>query len=62
MFFSFGFEGWISVLIASVSDLCILFTFTQCKMSTVTVSFKIFWYKCMTLRTEGNVQKVKIRD
>ena len=26
-FFRFGFEGWIWVLIASVPDLCILFTF-----------------------------------
>ena len=27
----FGFEGWIAVLIASVHDLCILFTFTWSK-------------------------------
>ena len=29
-YFRLGFEGWIWVLIASVSDLCILFTFNTC--------------------------------
>ena len=28
----FGFDGWIRVLIASVPDLCILFTFNTCTM------------------------------
>ena len=35
----FGFEGWIWVLIASVPDLCILFTFFEKKKSLILFGF-----------------------
>ena len=38
--FYFGFEGWVWVLIASVPDLCILFTFSRPDVGAPSMSNK----------------------
>ena len=40
----FGFEGWSWVLIASVPDLCILFTFISSKVNYFTVDDMVVLY------------------
>ena len=47
----FGFEGWLWVLMASVPDLCILFTFLRRNLSGCQRNIKAQWYETMVRPT-----------